>query len=196
MKQTRLILLIMTLAIAVTSKAQSFSDILNAIGNATATDNFNITTLNGTYKYKEPAVSFKSDEMLGSIGGAALSSQLETKLRPYFRASGIESLSIKFDGNSGFTAKIKGKEVKGHIERDSTSTDMLFYFETNGKTWDKPVKAMVTKSGNNINIMFDATRLLELSQSVSGALNISSLQTIATLLSKYKGAYVGVRLKK
>lgn len=196
MRHIKLILAILAITIATGVKAQSFGDILNAIGNATATDNFNITTLKGTYKYKEPAVSFKSDEMLGSIGGAALSSQLETKLKPYFKASGIQNLSINFDGNSNFTAKIKGKEIKGHIERDSTSTDMLFYFETNGKTWDKPVKAMVTKSGNNINVMFDATRLLELSQSLSGALNISSLQTIATLLSKYKGAYVGVRLKK
>lgn len=208
MKFKTLISILFTLAIAFGSQAQGLSDILgklgsgkgkdilSTIGNAAATNDFDLSKLKGTWTYSSPAVSFKSGEALSDIGGAAVATQIENRLAPYFKTAGLTGLTMTFDGKNNFVAKIKGKEVKGHIERDSVKNEIYFFFDRLGKTSNKGVKAMVTKAGTNVNITLDASKVLELAQKVSGTLNLSSMKQISALLARYKGAYVGIRLKK
>lgn len=208
MKIKKLIAVMFAAMVAVGAQAQSLSDllgklgsgkgqdVLSAIGNAVASDKFDLNQLNGTYVYESPALSFKSDETLANLGGSAMATQVENKLAPYFKKAGLSGLSMTFDGNCNFVAKIKNKEAKGHIARDTETNEIYFYFDRNGKTSDKGVKAMVTKVGDKVNITLDASKALEFAKKISSSLNISYLKTASAMLSKYKDAYVGVRVAK
>ena len=167
--------------------------VLGTVSNAAASNDFNLARLKGQWAYSSPAVSFKGNSGTANLGGAAVATQLEQKLAPYIKTAGLEQLTMSFDGNNNFVARIKGRSFKGHIERDTVNNEILFFFDNNK---GKGIKTMVTKAGNLVNITFDAGKILEMAQKLAGTLNISALQTAASVLKNFKGAYIGVRFKQ
>ena len=57
------------------------------------------------------------------------------------------------------------------------------------------VDAVATKSGSTLNLTFDATKFIKVLTSVAGKLNISTLNTLASLLNGYDGIYMGFSMK-
>ena len=54
----------------------------NVIGDVLSTDKIDVASISGTWSYKEPAVSFKSDNLLKKAGGAAAATAIAEKLAP------------------------------------------------------------------------------------------------------------------
>ncbi len=207
MKKTFLLLAV---AFAMVGSAQAFTlndifgsgglgDILgniqSTIESATASTNFTIDQLTGTWKYSSPGVQFESDNALQKIGGAAAASAVENKLSPYYIRAGIDKLTLTVDNAHNFVIKTKYGSFKGTIEK-GTDSKLVFNFKAFGKINIGRINVMATKSGSMLNLAFDAKKLVTIAQKISSLSKNSSLQSIADILSKYEGIYVGVKLRK
>ena len=85
--------------------------------------------------------------------------------------------------------------LKGTVEKTDDGSLEFTFTGITGKSLGK-VDAVATKSGNNLNLTFDATKFINILTSVAGKLNISTLNTITSLLNGYDGIYMGFRLKR
>ncbi len=171
------------------------SGIQSTIENATASTEFSIEELTGTWIYKLPGIQFESDNSLQKIGGSAAAITIENKLAPYYSKAGLNQMTITFDAKQNFTIKLKYGTLKGSIEKGQ-SGKLCFNFQAFGKIKLGKVNCMATKSGSLLNLTFDAKRFIEIMQKVASISNKSSLQSIADMLASYDGIYVGVKLSK
>lgn len=175
------------------------SGVLGAIGsfinNTIANNNFTIDDLEGHWRYTSPAVSFKSDNALQNIGGAAAATALEGELEPHYRRLGFNRTSLEVDADHNFTLKLGLVQLKGKVEKDENDR-LVFNFSAFGRVNLGKVTANATKAGNTLNLTFDATRLINILNKVAGAVNNTALSTLSTLLNSYDGLYMGFKLKK
>lgn len=166
----------------------------SVVGSLTSTNKFAVEDLVGTWKYSSPAVGFASDNALKKIGGAAASAALEQKLEPYYTKSGLTSVALTVAEDLSFTMSIKKLNLKGTISKDEDN-NLVFSFSAFGKIKLGEVKAIATKSGKTLSIVFDATKLMKLLDTVSSVAKLQSLSTLNALLKQYDGLYLGFKMK-
>lgn len=153
----------------------------------------------GTWQYKAPAVSFKSDNLLKKAGGAAASAVVENKLAPVYRTTGFDSMVFTVAADSSFTMKVKMVTLKGKITADvpkGSTANFMFDFKIAGKMSIGKMEAYVSKSGNNLSLTFDVTKLMNLLSKAGSIAGNSSLQTLSKLLDSYDGMCAGFELRK
>ncbi|MCM1035832.1 MAG: DUF4923 family protein [Bacteroides sp.] len=168
------------------------------ISGLTSKEDFDISSLQGTWAYTSPAVTLKSGNVAGKIGGTAASAAVESKIAPYFKRLGLDKTKITFDAEGGFSIDVRGRAIKGTVERpdsaDTADGTLIFNF---GKSKIGRVTTHVTKSATgDLTVTFDASKFVEIVQKVASVSGNSSLQTLSKMLSSYDGIYVGARLKK
>jgi hypothetical protein len=180
------------------SSSSTASNILNqissAVSNYTASSNFDVNDLVGTWKYSSPAVAFKSESALSNIGGAAAATTVENKLKTYYNKLGANNVVLTVNSDLSFTMKMKFGSLTGTISKESDQ--LYFNFAAFGKYSIGKVGSIATKSGSTLNLTFDASKLISILKKVSSIANNSSLTAATTLLSTYDGIYVGFKLKK
>ena len=94
------------------ASAQSASDILSKLGLGTVANNIlgsgkvTIADIEGNWDYVEPAVEFKSDNLLKKAGGSVASTTVVNKLRPYYKTIGIDKMTLAVDSAGNFKMKI------------------------------------------------------------------------------------------
>lgn len=214
MKLTKIIIIALAFALSLPASATGdLKDLLNAVGkssdgdsnplgaignvisNLTASSSFELADLQGTWTYASPAVTFKSDNALQKVGGAAAASTIEAKLAPYYSKAGITELQLTVDTENNFTMKLKRGSLKGTVSKDEEG-NLQFSFSAFGKIKLGKVSAFATKSGNTLNLTFDVSKLITIVKTVSSVSGISSLNTISSLLSSYDGIYAGFKLNR
>ena len=168
---------------------------VETIQNATASTKFEASDLVGTWKYASPAVSFKGDNALANVGGAAAATTVENKLAPYFQKAGFENSQLTVKEDLTFTWKIGGITLSGTIEK-SKDTDLVFNFSAFNKVKVGKIDCMATKSGSTVNLTFDASKIMSIAQKITSISSNSTFATVNSLLSNYKDMYIGVKLKK
>jgi hypothetical protein len=182
-----------------TTSSSSSSDILSKLGNlvsnATASSNFEVSDLVGTWSYVSPAVSFQSDNVLQSLSGAAASTAIEDKLATYYKTAGLNNITLTVASDQSFTMKLRFGTLKGTISKDSNN-QLVFNFMAFGAYSIGSISAEATKSGSTLNLTFDAKKVIEVAQTVSAVTNNSTLTSAISLLSSYDGIYIGFKLKK
>lgn len=192
----RLIFSLLTLVIAVSAHAFDPKDLIGGLINkATASNNFTIDDLKGTWVYDSPAVSFESDNVLKNIGGAGAAAAVEEKLKPYYNKLGFTKTSLTVDEEHNFSLKLGLLILKGTVEKDESDEGLVFSFNAVGSKNLGKANAKATKSGDTLNLTFDATRLIQIVTTISSKLNIKSLNTLSTLLNSYEGIYIGFKMK-
>lgn len=167
----------------------------NVISNLTASSEFELTDLQGTWTYQSPAVTFQSDNALQKVGGVAAASAIEEKIKPYYEKAGITSLELTVKEDLTFTMKLKRGTLQGTVTKDDGG-NLEFNFSAFGKIKLGKISAFATKSGNTLNLTFDVSKLISIMKTVSSVANISSLNTITTLLSSYEGIYAGFKMNR
>lgn len=198
------------LAVALTAASMScvaqtkLGDILGSIGqtikNATATTKFSTDDLVGSWKYKSPAVSFKSESTLKNIGGAAAATAVENKLATYYKRYGLTNVSLEVDSTGTaaspkFVMKLSRATVRGNILKKEDGS-LAFKFNVFGKINLGEVDCMATKSGSELNLTFDAKRFITLISKVAAITGSSSIKALTELLNSYENIYIGFRLEK
>lgn len=155
-----------------------------------------IKDLEGTWRYSKPAVSFKSDNLLQKAGGAAASAVIVNKIEPYFKRARIDQSEVTFAADSTFTFRLGKLNLKGTIApstEEGASKDQFVMSLTSkiGKKALGHVDAYIKKSGKNLEITFDVTKLMNLVSKVASATGQSTLKSVSSLLDSYKGLNLG-----
>ncbi len=194
-----LVALVALLALGVSaSRAANPLDILSGVvGAVTSTDKFEIKDLEGTWEYKSPAVTFKSDDALTKAGGVAASAAAESKLAPYYSRLGLNTVVITFDAEGNFTIKAKKFSLSGTAVKDSDSGLLTLKFQAAGKLNLGHVSAIASKDATGVlTLTLDATRVISIVDKVASIANNSTLKTMSQLLDKYDGIYAGAKFKR
>ncbi|MDE6085590.1 MAG: DUF4923 family protein [Muribaculaceae bacterium] len=214
----RICLFLIVGLIATSVNAQSLKDILNGVKNAGASteqssstdkigglisgianvlgkSNVEIADLEGTWKYNKPAVAFKSDNLLKKAGGTAAAEVIESKLAPYYQKAGMSNFTLTFNNDSTFTMKFNAASLSGTISKVSDS-EFEFNFKALKKINIGKLNSVITKSGNTLNVTFDASKLITLVSKVASITGNSTIKSASSLLSSYDGLNAGFELSK
>ena len=187
-----------------TASAQSLTDLLKKVtDNETVknvVENVTGTTLpvdiKGTWTYSGTAVKFESDDILKSTAASLAASQVEDKLDQYVAKVGIKAgtFSFTFKEDNTFTATVKGKSFNGtYTLSDNYKTLSLQFGQAIGL---KPFTAAISATSSQLDLLFQADKLLELLGKLTSSSSNSTLKTIGTVVNQYDGMKLGLELKK
>lgn len=206
--------LILAAIVAFTAPAQSISDLLKGIGNkgndTTATDGKKSNTLGailgavsnalsssdltGVWSYSGPAVTFKSDNALMKLGGAAGSAAIESKLKPYYQKAGLDNMTLTINADSTFTMKTKMATLKGTVEYGSDN--IVLNFKAFGKIKLGKMEASVSGlTSKTLKLTFDVSKLTTILSAVSKVAG-SQVASVTKLLEQYDGIRAGFSLTR
>ena len=177
------------------SNSSSTGNILSGIIEGVFTkSNLNLSDLVGEYQAQGPAVTFKSENFLQKAGGIAGASAIESKLNPYYEQYGLNNMTLTVDENANFTMKIKSISLKGTITKNSSEEGTFdFNFNVMGINLGK-FTAYIEKSGNNLNLMFDATKLKSFISTIAKLTGNSMASAVGSILDSYDGACIGWKM--
>lgn len=172
-------------------QAQSLKDLFNkeniekAVGAVTGK---NTATLEGNWKYTGSAVQFESDNMLQKAGGALAASALTDKLDELLEKADIRpgEFEFTFEADSSFVARIKNRELKGSYTYDvETKKVSLKFAKLVG------MNATIFCTSSELQILFNASKLLDFVTYLSSKSSNSTLQSISSLADSYEGVLLG-----
>lgn len=181
------------------SSEQSGSDglgsLIGGIANLLGKTDVTIADLEGPWDYSKPAVAFQSDNLLKKAGGAAAAGVIEDKLAPYYEKAGLTSMKLTIAADSTFTMKLKMTSLKGTLVKDDDG-NFVFQFKALGKVNIGHATSVITKTGNNITVTFDASKLITLVSKIAAISGNSTVKSVSSLLESYDGLNAGFELSK
>ena len=231
MKKT-LFSLILMLAVVANTSAQSWKDLLGkaaneVVGEVSSTETGSIVTnvlgallgnsltlsyeaLEGTWSYEGVACILESESSLSNIGGSLVTSNIESKIDGMLSKLGVSKgkCSFTFVSDGTCTINVGTYNLSAKYELNASEKIIIFSF-----LFDKvPVKTYVAYEIQNLNIVFNADKLLALikniASSISSKENSGSQQqeqlqnitqtigAIGALLKNYDGMMLGVKLTR
>lgn len=217
MKKYLFLPLVLLIGLMASASELDIKDVLNGVnngGNGSSTteklaglagallssDKISIESLHGSWAYKSPAVTFKSDNLLKKAGGAAVSEPIEGKLASYYSKLGFTRMTLVVNEDNTFEMKIKKITLKGTITEvtdKNSQANFVFSFKAAGKVSLGKLDTYVRKSAlGTLSIMFDVSKLISLVEKVSTLTNLSSAKTLSSALSSYDGMCAGFEMSK
>ncbi len=182
-----------------TATAQSWTDLLKKAATEVvdkATDGKATQyAMTGTWKYKEPAVRFESDDVTAYLAGAAVESTAVSKLQKAYDFAGIKAGSCIFTFNSDgtFTATVGSRNLSGEYTY-TAETHAITLTLSKGILGLKTLQGNAYISGSELELVFPMTKLVEFVSKLGS--KISSLASISAMLEKYKNVYLGFAFEK
>lgn len=180
------------------SGSGGLGDLISGVAGALGFGNSgaSIEKLSGTWAYKSPAVSFKSDNLLLKAGGAAAATNIESKLAPYYKTAGLDKLILTINADSTFTFKTRAT-LNGTITHDKESGLYIFNFQAFKTISLGSMNAYIQLNGSNaMELTFDVSRLMSIIQKVSALSSSTTVKGASTLLNQYDGLTAGFELKR
>lgn len=95
-----------------------------------------------------------------------------------------------FNNDKTFSGKLMGKDISGTYTLDSKNSKINFKGALFTST------CYVSKTGSNLSLLFDSSKLLSVLQTVGKFSSNSYLTTISSLSKNYKGVKLGFQMKK
>lgn len=146
----------------------------------------------GTWTYTEPAVVFKSSNVLKNIGGKVASQTIENQLETQLEKLGIKkgAMTMTFDKDGNFTQTVAGKTVSGTYSVKSGNVTLKY----GGNVQQFVGTTQI--DGNDLLIVMDASKLLKFANTIGSLTGNSLLKTAGSLLNSMDGMQVGLKLNK
>lgn len=184
--------------------AQSLKDILNSntvkntITTLTGGKDVNTSSIEGSWTYVQPAVQLKGDNALTNIAGVVATTELEKKLDEYYRKAGISegSFGFTFASDSTFTNTLKGRTYKGSYSIDPEENTITLNYSPALKLKLATLVAHPVVTNDELTLLFNADKLLDLIGKLSLLSKNNSIQTISKVAEQYDEALVGFRTKR
>ena len=151
----------------------------------------------GTWRYTAPAAKFESDNVLSELGGTAMESTITGNLEKGYAFVGIQpgAASFTFNNDQTFEATLgKAQNLGGTYEFDASTHEITLVFSSGSKFNLGTLNGHVYLSGSELQLVFPVTKLVNVITSIGS--KVSSLQTVASLLEKYKEVYIGFAFEK
>ena len=166
----------------------------NLLEGVFSSSSLTLADLCGNWISTGPAVCFQSDNFLKNAGGIAAAAAVESKLDPYFKQYGLTGASLNIDNNGAFILKVKGIPLRGTISQTNEKGVFEFNFTAFGSIRLGSVKTYVQKTSSSMDVMFDATKMIEIFQKIANLTGRQSLKAISSILTSYDGLCVGFKL--
>ena len=218
--------LVLVLAVSAGASAQSWKNILGKVANEVSSTEAGSAVTNvlgallgtsltlsdeaiaGTWSYEGVACVLESESALTNIGGSVVASTLEGKIDEALSKVGIEKgeCSFCFEEGGKCSINVGGYDLQGKYELDAAEKVIVFTF-----MYDKlPVKTFVAYEVQNLNVVFEADKVLEMIKGMASYLSenavgeqLGQLQAVAqavgtmgALLQNYDGMMLGVKLTR
>lgn len=153
----------------------------------------NTASLEGTWTFSGSAVEFESDDLLQKAGGAVAANLVESKLNEQLEKLGIKpgTLSFTFNPDSTFQTKLGTKKLSGTYSYDQASRTVELKYVKLVK-----LNAKANCTSQQLDLLFNADKLLDLITLLSSKTNSSVLQSVTSLADNYDGMRLGLALKK
>ncbi len=204
MKKTWSMVVALGILLSVSCEAygQSLKDILkssavkDAVTSITGGKTLTAENLTGTWTYKNPAVKLESDNTLKSVAGSVAAGEVEEKLKAYCAKAGIvEGLfSYTFKSDGTFTNEMKKKNISGTYSLNPDAKTIELHYTFGGKA--TTMTASVVLSDGEMNLLFNADKLLDLVTKLSSVTDNTTLKTLSKLAGEYDGMKLGFELTK
>ncbi|MDE5811531.1 MAG: DUF4923 family protein [Muribaculaceae bacterium] len=171
-------------------------DVVSTIGGLLGGNKVDIKSLTGTWVYSAPAVTFESDNLLKKAGGAAASSVIVNKIKPYYQKFGVPGTTVEIKADSTMTIT-KGKmKVSGTLEPQSEAGKFLLNIKALGKVPAGKITVYISGNSNKIQITAAADKLLSLVSKIGKLSGNSTLKTVSSIADSYEGLNLGMEMTK
>ena len=149
--------------------------------------------MTGTWRYTGSAIEFESENLLKKAGGTVAASAAEQKLDEQLAKVGIKEgqLSFTFNADSTFVSTLGKRKLNGTYSYDA-GTQMLHlrYMKL------IPMNAKVNYTTQQMDLLFEADKLLKLITFLSSKSSSATLKAISSLTDSYDGMMLGYELKR
>lgn len=170
------------------------SAITNVVGDLLGNSKVTAQKLEGTWSYTQPCIVFESENTLNKIGGSVASSKIESKLKTGLEKAGIKEgqVAITFKSDKTFQITTGKRTISGTYQVEGSDLQLTF------KTTKKTIKTNVKLSLGTLQIAMNADKMLQIVNTIATKASAysSNMKTVSTLLSQYKGMYLGLKFKK
>lgn len=159
----------------------------NLIGNSMPVSE---ATLTGVWNYEGTSCVLESDQALANIGGSAVTGTIEDKLDTYLSKVGVApgACTFAFLENDSCQFTVKGRTINGTYKLNSEDKTVALNFY--GRL---SMTGHVSYDLSNLNLVFDADKLLELIKRVTSVVSSSNSDSgVATLLGGTQSSSAGV----
>ena len=189
--------LITLLLVPTVNRAQSIKDLFNKdniskVVNA-VTGHTETVDMTGTWRYTGSAIEFESQNLLQKAGVTVAASAAEQKLDEQLAKVGIKEgqLSFTFNADSTFVSTLGKRKLNGTYSYDA-GTQMLHlrYMKL------IPMNAKVNYTTQQMDLLFEADKLLKLITFLSSKSSSATLKAISSLADSYDGMMLGYELKR
>jgi hypothetical protein len=145
----------------------------------------------GTWSYTEPAIVFTSDNILAKAASKVAANKLENKLQQYLTRYGIKpgTFSMTFKEDGTYTRTLNGRTAQGTW----TVQDSKLMLTIAGI---KTIAITTQIDGQDMQLVTDPTKLLNLFKSFGAKSTNANIQTITSLMKSINGMQAGITLHK
>lgn len=180
------------------SSSSSTTDVIGSVLNGVlSSSKISVSDVIGTWKYADPAVEFKSDNLLKKAGGSVASSTITSKIKTYYEKVGMKNLVVTIKDDNSFTMSIGKVNLSGTISNGESDGQFFFNFKTVASISLGKITAYMSKNiSGQLTLTFDASKLISIVSSISKLANNSTVSSVSSLLSSYDGLTVGFLLTK
>ena len=202
------IIVVALLAIMPTTETwgQDWKSILSGVADAVGkkasekiSEKNDIFTVNGSWQYARPDCKFESEDLLSKAGGELAAKKVEQQMSDVLNKLGIDENTVfTFNNDSTYTMKTSARTMQGTYSLNKETKEIVmtskFRFHFTAKVERNLLKP------NSMSLLFKADKLMNLAQTLTGALakrsTSKTVSTISTLLGKYDGMTMGFELVK
>lgn len=191
-------------AICPSAYGQSLKDLLNkksieGIVN-TVVDQLDIIPENitGDWEYKGTAVKFTGDNILMNAASEVASAQVEEKLDEYLQVIGLKegAFGYTFDADSTFTTTFNKMKFPGRYTFSPEEDTIELDYGKTERLKGISLKTTVSVTPTNMELLFNADKLLEFIGKISSSVGDSKLSVLSSLVSQYDGMKIGFELDR
>ena len=167
------------------------STVGNVLQSVLGLDKVTKANIVGTWTYSQPGCAFTSKQLLAQAGGEAVASSIKNKLQPTFQKVGIDasSTTITFNEDGTFSSKIAGKPFSGKYTFDEAT----YKITLQGVLLN--INCYAKKNFDGIALLFEASKLLTIMQTMAAVSGNATAQTIGDLSKNYDGLRIGFDFK-
>lgn len=179
---------------AIAGSSSTASTVTDIVGNLLGSSKITESNLVGTWSYTQPCVAFESESALSNVGGSVASAKIEEKLKTGLSTAGIKEgqVTLTFKSDKTFSIATGKKTLSGTYEIDGS--DVILNFKSPAKS----IKANAKISLGTLQLAMKADKMLEIVNTIATKASAYSSQmgTVSSLLSNYKGMYLGLKFSK
>lgn len=186
--------------------AQSLKDLLKkATGSSVVQEVVESVTgislqadIKGNWDYSGVAVKLVSEDLLKSAAAGVAAGQVEEKLDAYVQKIGIRPgmFGFSFSEDNTFKTVFKGKTIPGTYTLDEEAKTLTMTYGKSGVMKGFTMTATVNITSSQLDLMFNADKLLDFIVKVSSTSKNSTLSTISAIAEQYDGMKLGFQLLK